>query len=45
MGSPPEGLRTDRKNRLQCDWFALVQAYGQVKARMVPVVHLSATGW
>ena len=36
----PEGLRTDRKNRWQCDWFALVQAYGQIKARMVPVVHL-----
>jgi segregation and condensation protein A len=36
----PEGLRVDRKNRWQCDWFALVQAYGQVKARMVPVVHM-----
>ena len=36
----PEGLRADRKNRWQCDWFALVQAYGQVKARMVPVVHM-----
>ena len=36
----PEGLRTDRKNRWQCDWFALVQAYGQVKARTVPVVHM-----
>ena len=36
----PEGLRTDRKSRWQCDWFALVQAYGQVKARMVPVVHM-----
>ena len=36
----PEGLRIDRKNRWQCDWFALVQAYGQVKARTAPVVHM-----
>ena len=36
----PEGLRIDRRNRWQCDWFALVQAYGQVKARTAPVVHI-----
>ncbi len=36
----PEGLRVDRKNAWQCDWFALVQAYGQVKARTAPVVHM-----
>ncbi len=36
----PEGLRIDRKNLWQCDWFALVQAYGQVKARTAPVVHM-----
>jgi segregation and condensation protein A len=36
----PEGLRVDRKNRWQCEWFALVQAYGQVKARTAPVVHM-----
>jgi segregation and condensation protein A len=36
----PEGLRVDRKHRWQCDWFALVQAYGQVKARTAPVVHM-----
>jgi segregation and condensation protein A len=36
----PEGLRVDRKNRWQCDWFALIQAYGQVKARTAPVVHI-----
>lgn len=36
----PEGLRVDRKALWQCDWFALVQAYGQVKARSAPVVHL-----
>ena len=36
----PEGLRIDRKVQWQCDWFGLVQAYGQVKARTQPVVHL-----
>ena len=36
----PEGLRIDRKAPWQCDWFALVQAYGQVKARTQPVVHM-----
>ena len=36
----PEGLRVDRKNSWQCDWFALVQAYGQVKARTAPMVHM-----
>ena len=36
----PEGLRVDRRNRWQCDWFDLVQAYGQVKARTAPVVHM-----
>ena len=36
----PEGLRVDRKNRWQCDMFALLQAYGQVKARTAPVVHM-----
>lgn len=36
----PEGLRVDRKNLWQCDWFDLVQAYGQVKVRTQPVVHM-----
>jgi segregation and condensation protein A len=36
----PEGLRVDRRNLWQCDWFALVHAYGQVKARTAPVVHM-----
>ncbi len=36
----PEGLRTDRKTLWQCDWFALVQAYGQINARTAPVVHM-----
>ena len=40
MRGAPEGLRVDRKNRWQCDWFALVQAYGQVRARTAPVVHI-----
>jgi segregation and condensation protein A len=36
----PEGLRIDRKNRWQCDMYGLLQAYGQVKARTQPVVHM-----
>lgn len=36
----PEGLRIDRRSKWQCDWFALVQAYGQIKARSQPVVHM-----
>lgn len=36
----PEGLRAHRKHRWQCDLFDLMQAYGQVKARTAPVVHM-----
>jgi segregation and condensation protein A len=36
----PEGLRVDRRNAWTCEWFDLVQAYGQVKARTAPVVHM-----
>ncbi len=36
----PEGLRVDRKNAWQCDWYALVSAYATVKARTEPVVHM-----
>ena len=36
----PEGLRVERRNTWQCDWFDLVQAYGQVKARTAPVIHM-----
>ena len=36
----PEGLRIDRRNLWQCDWYSLVSAYSQVKARGAPVVHL-----
>lgn len=36
----PEGLRTNRKMLWQCDWYGLVQAYGQVKARTAPAIHM-----
>ncbi|BEV01678.1 segregation and condensation protein A [Novosphingobium olei] len=36
----PEGLRVDRRNRWQADLFAVIQAYGTVKARTAPVVHM-----
>ncbi|WP_379554582.1 segregation and condensation protein A [Qipengyuania sp. DGS5-3] len=36
----PEGLRIDRRTRWQCDQFALIEAYGQVKARTAPAVHM-----
>ena len=36
----PEGLAVDRKSAWQCDMFALLQAYGQVKTRTAPVVHM-----
>jgi segregation and condensation protein A len=36
----PEGLRVDRKNLWQCEWYDLVSAYAQVKARNEPVVHM-----
>ena len=36
----PEGLRIDRKTAWKCDWFDVVQAYGQVKARTAPAVHM-----
>jgi segregation and condensation protein A len=36
----PEGLRLDRKAIWQCDWFELISAYGQVKARTAPAVHV-----
>ncbi len=36
----PEGLRVDRRNAWQCDWYSLVSAYAQVKARTEPVVHM-----
>jgi len=36
----PEGLRTERVNAWQCDWFDLVSAYGQLRARTRPVIHM-----
>ena len=36
----PEGLRIDRQTRWTCNLFDLTQAYGQVKARTGPTVHL-----
>ena len=35
----PEGLRTDRKISWRSDIFALMQAYGQVKARAAPRIY------
>ncbi|GAB5348083.1 segregation and condensation protein A [Alteriqipengyuania sp. 357] len=35
----PEGLRTDRTISWQVDWYDLVRAYGQVKARNAPALH------
>ncbi len=36
----PEGLRIERRNAWQCEWFNLVSAYGQIQARNTPVVHM-----
>jgi len=36
----PEGLRIDRRNVWQSDLFALMRAYGEVKLRNQPVVHM-----
>lgn len=35
----PEGLRTDRRTVWRSDLFALIQAYGQVKARAAPRIY------
>jgi len=36
----PEGLRVERKSAWQCSWYDLVRAYGDVKVRSQPVVHM-----
>jgi segregation and condensation protein A len=36
----PEGLRVDRRNLWQCEWFDLVRAYAEVRVRTEPVVHM-----
>jgi segregation and condensation protein A len=38
----PEGLATEKRALYQADLFDLIQAYGQVKARTRPVVHMVA---
>ena len=35
----PEGLRIDRKTQWTCDSYALIQGYGQVKARTAPKIY------
>lgn len=36
----PEGLAIARKTLWRCDQFALIEAYGRVKARTAPAVHM-----
>ena len=36
----PEGLRVLRVNDWHCEWYDLVHAYGQVRLRTEPVVHM-----
>ena len=36
----PEGLEIARKTRWQCDQYMLIEAYGRVKARTAPAVHM-----
>lgn len=38
----PEGLRTIRKSRWDAQIFDLIQAYGQIRARQAPVMHVVA---
>ncbi len=40
LRAAPEGLRIDRKTQWTCDSYALIQAYGQVKARTAPRVYM-----
>ena len=36
----PEGLEIARKTLWRCDQFALIEAYGRVKARTAPAIHM-----
>lgn len=36
----PEGLETLRRRHWRCDQFTLIEAYGRVRARTAPVVHM-----
>ncbi len=38
----PQGLRTVKKARWECSLYDLLSAYGQVKVRTAPVVHMVA---
>lgn len=40
MRGCPEGLRVDRKALWKSDLFALIQAYGAIRLRSQPVVHM-----
>jgi segregation and condensation protein A len=42
MRGAPEGLRTIRKTRWDAQIFDLIQAYGQIRARSQPVMHVVA---
>lgn len=39
-GGAPEGLRVIRKSRWDAQIFDLIQAYGQIRARQTPVMHV-----
>ena len=43
MRGAPEGLRVIRKSRWDAQIFDLIQAYGQVRARSEPAMHIVAT--
>lgn len=36
----PEGLRTVKSRAWDCDYFELINAYGQIRARTQPVLHV-----
>ena len=36
----PEGLEIEKTTRWRCDQFALIEAYGRVKARTAPAIHM-----
>jgi segregation and condensation protein A len=40
MRGAPEGLRVERRHRWDCEWIDLVRAYGLVKQRTDPIVHI-----
>ncbi len=40
MRGTPEGLRIEKSRKYHCNYFELIQAYGQVSARTLPVIHM-----